>query len=100
MDLVRGLADQVTEALRSAIDGRSAHPRLLAVGLLGVLEQMPTVFSFKEGARKPIDAMAITAHDEPLAADGTPTAATQVFTRRGADAPRGLPLVTSTLEFS
>ena len=50
-DLVRGLADQVAEALRNAIDGRPAEPRLLAVGLLGVLGQMPTVLSFKECAQ-------------------------------------------------
>jgi hypothetical protein len=43
--------DQVAEALRNAIDGRPAEPRLLAVGLLGVLGQMPTVLSFKECAQ-------------------------------------------------
>jgi hypothetical protein len=53
VDLVRGLADQVTEALRNAIDGRPAEPRLLAVGLLGVLGQMPTVLSFKECSQHP-----------------------------------------------
>jgi hypothetical protein len=47
-DMVSGLADQVTEALRNAIDGRPADPRLLAAGLLSVLGQMPTVLSFKE----------------------------------------------------
>jgi Golgi phosphoprotein 3 (GPP34) len=51
VDLVRGLADQVAEALRNAIDGRPAEPRLLAVGLLGVLGQMPTILSFKECAQ-------------------------------------------------
>ena len=50
-DTVSGLADQVTEALRNAIDGREADPRPLAVGLLGVLGQMPTVFSLKESAQ-------------------------------------------------
>jgi hypothetical protein len=43
--------DQVAEALRNAIDGRPAEPRLLAVGLLGVLGQMPTILSFKECAQ-------------------------------------------------
>jgi Golgi phosphoprotein 3 (GPP34) len=50
-DTVSGLAGQVTEALRNAIDGRQADPRPLAVGLLAVLGQMPTVFSFKESSR-------------------------------------------------
>ncbi len=50
-DMVSGLAHRVTEALRNAIDGRQADPRPLAVGLLGVLGQMPTVFSFEECAR-------------------------------------------------
>jgi hypothetical protein len=50
-DAVSGLADQVTEALRNAIDGRESDPRPLAVGLLAVLGQMPTVFSFKESAQ-------------------------------------------------
>jgi hypothetical protein len=50
-DAVSGLADQVTEALRNAIDGQQADPRPLAVGLLAVLGQMPTVFSFKESSR-------------------------------------------------
>jgi hypothetical protein len=50
-DAVSGLADRVTEALRNAIDGSQADPRPLAVGLLAVLGQMPTVFSFKESAQ-------------------------------------------------
>jgi hypothetical protein len=50
-DMVGLLADRVTEALRNAIDGLQADPRPLAVGLLGVLGQMPTVFSFEESAR-------------------------------------------------
>jgi hypothetical protein len=50
-DTLSGLAEQVSEALRNAIDGRAADPRPLAVGLLGVLGQMPTVFSFKESSR-------------------------------------------------
>jgi len=50
-DMVSSLADRVTEALRNAIDGLNADPRPLAVGLLGVLGQLPTVFSFEEGAR-------------------------------------------------
>ena len=50
-DIVSILANRVTEALRNAIDGHQAEPRPLAVGLLGVLGQMPTVFSFDESAR-------------------------------------------------
>lgn len=50
-DMVSGLAHRVTEALRNAIGGRLADPRPLAVGMLGVLGQMPTVFSFEESSR-------------------------------------------------
>jgi hypothetical protein len=50
-DMVGLLADRVTEALRNAIDGLQADPRPLAVGLLGVLGQLPTVFSLDESAR-------------------------------------------------
>lgn len=50
-DIVNGLADRVTGALRRAIDGLAADPRPLAVGLLGVLGQLPTVLSFKESAQ-------------------------------------------------
>jgi hypothetical protein len=50
-DIVSGLADQVTEALRNAIDGLPAAPRPLAAGLLAVLGQMPTVLGFKESSR-------------------------------------------------
>ena len=47
-DLVSGLADQVTAALRNAIAGRPADERPLAVGLIGALGQLPTVFGFDE----------------------------------------------------
>jgi hypothetical protein len=50
-DMVSVLADRVTEALRNAIDGLAADPRPLAVGLLGVVGQMPTVLSFDESSR-------------------------------------------------
>lgn len=50
-DMVSGLADRVTEALHNAIDGLHADPRPFAVGMLGVLGQMPTVFSFKESSQ-------------------------------------------------
>jgi hypothetical protein len=50
-DMVGLLADRVAEALRNAIGALQANPRPLAVGLLGVLGQMPTVFSFDESAR-------------------------------------------------
>lgn len=46
--IVDGLAARVTKALRNAIDGVPADPPPLAVGLLGVLAQMPTVLSFNE----------------------------------------------------
>lgn len=59
-DMVRGLADQVTAALRTAILGQSAAPRLLALGLLGVLGQMPTVLSFKETSRHRQELRALT----------------------------------------
>lgn len=50
-DMVSGLADCVTEALRNAIDGRPTDPRPLAVGLLAVQAQMPVIFSFIENSR-------------------------------------------------
>ena len=50
-DMVRGLADRVTEALRNAIDDRPADPRPLAVGLLAVQAQMPVVLSLLEDSR-------------------------------------------------
>ena len=50
-DMVAGLAHRVTAALLNAIDGRDADPWPLAVGLLGVLGQMPTVFSRRDCAR-------------------------------------------------
>lgn len=50
-DVVSGLADQVTTALRDAIGGRSVDERLAAVGLLGALGQLPTVFSLGEASR-------------------------------------------------
>jgi len=49
-DLVRGLAARVVTALRDAIAGRPADERPLAVGLIGALGQLPTVFSFDEAA--------------------------------------------------
>ena len=50
-DLVGGLADHVTAALRNAIAGRPADERPLAVGLIGALGQLPTVFGFEEASR-------------------------------------------------
>jgi Golgi phosphoprotein 3 (GPP34) len=50
-DLVRELAAQVVTALRNAIAGRPAEERPLAVGLIGALGQLPTVFGFDEAAR-------------------------------------------------
>lgn len=50
-DIVGVLADRVTEALRNAILGVAADPRPLAVGLIGVIGQMPTVLSFNECSR-------------------------------------------------
>lgn len=51
IDMVDRLNERVAMALHSAISGLSADPRPLALGLLGVLAQMPTVFSFEEGSR-------------------------------------------------
>jgi hypothetical protein len=50
-EMVSGLSDRVTDALHNAINGLHADPRPLAVGMLGVLGQMPTVLSFKESSR-------------------------------------------------
>jgi Golgi phosphoprotein 3 (GPP34) len=49
-DLVSGLAEQVTTALRNAIGGRPAEERPLTFGLIGALGQLPTVFSFDEAS--------------------------------------------------
>ena len=49
-DLVCGLAELVTTGLRNAIGGRPAEERPLAVGLIGALGQLPTVFSFDESS--------------------------------------------------
>ena len=49
--MASGLSDRVTEALHNAINGLRADSRPLAVGMLGVLGQMPTVLSFKESSR-------------------------------------------------
>lgn len=51
-DTVGGLADRVAQALRNAIAGRLADPRPLALGLLGVLGEMPTVLSIDERAQR------------------------------------------------
>jgi hypothetical protein len=50
-DRVGSLAADVVTALRNAIGGRSAEERPLAVGLIGALGQLPTVFGFDEAAR-------------------------------------------------
>ena len=48
---IGGLADRAADAVLNVIHDRDADPRPLAVGLLGVLGQIPTVFSFEETAR-------------------------------------------------
>jgi hypothetical protein len=50
-DMVGDLSDRVSLALHNAINGVQAEPRPLAVGILGILGQMPTVLSFKESSR-------------------------------------------------
>ena len=50
-NLVRGLAAQVVTALRNAIGARPAEERPLAVGLIGALGHLPTVFGFDEASR-------------------------------------------------
>jgi Golgi phosphoprotein 3 (GPP34) len=42
-NVISGLADRVTDALRNAIDARPADPRPLALGLIAALAQMPVV---------------------------------------------------------
>ncbi len=49
--LVQQLAGRVTTALHTALAGRPADARLLSVGLIGALGQLPTVFSFAEAIR-------------------------------------------------
>lgn len=48
--LVESLADRVTHAVRNAVAGQPAEPLPLAVGLLGIIGQLPTVFSYREAA--------------------------------------------------
>jgi hypothetical protein len=50
-DVVASLAARVVATLRDAIAGRPAEERSLAVGLIGALGQLPTVFSFDEASR-------------------------------------------------
>lgn len=50
VDSVAGLHTGVQRALGNGIARRDADPHALAVGLLGVLGQMPTVFSFDDAA--------------------------------------------------
>lgn len=50
-DMVDGLADRTTGALYDAVEGRQADPRMLAVGMLGVLGQLPAVGSFTDSSR-------------------------------------------------
>jgi hypothetical protein len=50
-DMVSSLEHRVAAALREAIAGRPADERLLAVGLIGALGQLPTVFDFEEASR-------------------------------------------------
>ncbi|MCW2559037.1 MAG: hypothetical protein JWP55_3001 [Mycobacterium sp.] len=49
--LVTSLSSRVVTALRNAIAGRPADERVLAVGLIGALGQLPTVFAFEEASR-------------------------------------------------
>ena len=60
-DMVSGLADQVIEALRNAIDDRPADPRPLAVGLLAVQAQMPVISSFENSHRQELREMTFAA---------------------------------------
>jgi hypothetical protein len=50
--MIDDLAERVTRALDNAIAGLPAEPRPLALGLLGVLGQMPAVMSFEDAARQ------------------------------------------------
>lgn len=50
-DQVRTLADRVAAALRDAIAGCAADERLMTLGLIGALGELPTVFGFDEAAR-------------------------------------------------
>jgi Golgi phosphoprotein 3 (GPP34) len=50
-DLVGCLADRVVTALRDAIAGRPTDKRPAAVGLIGALAELPTVFGFDEARR-------------------------------------------------
>ncbi len=58
--MVGGLADRVAQALRNAIADRPADPRPLTLGLLGVLGEMPTVFSTEERAQHRLELRDLT----------------------------------------
>lgn len=49
--LVDALADDVAHAVDAAIDGQPTDDRLLTIGLIGALGQLPTVLSFTPASR-------------------------------------------------
>lgn len=63
------LADQVITNVRDAIAGRPADRRLLAIGLLGAVGQLPTVFDLEEAKRHRLELYQLV-HDgfPPIAA--------------------------------
>lgn len=48
---IEALAERVQHAVHSAINGTPAEPTALAVGLLGVLGQLPGVFGYEDESR-------------------------------------------------
>jgi hypothetical protein len=66
-DAVSDLGERVAAALHAAIAGLPASPRPLALGLLGVLGQVPTVLSFDECSQYRFRLRALTfASIEPI----------------------------------
>ncbi|MGU3497500.1 GOLPH3/VPS74 family protein [Mycobacterium sp. C31M] len=51
LEAVAALSERTRDALRCAIDNRATDTRLLVVGLLGTLGQLPTVFPHREAKR-------------------------------------------------
>jgi hypothetical protein len=90
-DMASGLADQVIEALRNAIDDRPADPRPLAVGLLAVQAQMPVISSLDQtrGHRQALREMTFAAI-EPILGLHQAIQNREEAQTRWLDAPDGL----------
>ncbi|MHC9292122.1 GOLPH3/VPS74 family protein [Mycobacterium sp. LTG2003] len=60
-DKVSDLADRAAQAVRNIICDREADPRPLALGLLGILSEIPTIFTVEERVRYRLELLDMTA---------------------------------------